>query len=1147
MGYVIIFNNNTYKDSEGKDKNYEFKLGESIQISKKIKRNRNVDKLMQGLEDSTITEEYVFTDIKFHKEIYQPGRIEFTLQIIKGNIPEFKGSVDLKYGEDIVAKNYYIFEKVTKGEYVTYKAYSVDKFLTIDKFNMAHKGKRLVTPLSINDDPKAGGIVYTVFGLQEGTKTTKSINEFKSLIDKPVGVPWVKKLNHIGESTDDTIEAVIPYCVQYNESFLDFMVRICNRYGEFLYCEENKWHIGLEATTNVIDISNNSASYAAKYESCITEFQDEAAFLNPNYLDSECVDNKGYTFTEDSAIFKKSNGAFSQEYFQPIDYKDYAKLSDYVPPLSTAFDLLKSAEERQNFFDAVVGTSVATSLRLGIASKFQHDINTKYKTKYYEVLKDNSVEDGSNIKYEFTRNSNQVDVGFCKKILKGEEEAERNKLELEYSTYTHLLLGKKVIYDGKNYVVYRVEAGKEKDKEEYQVVMLVPEVQGLFYPLPMKQLHTRKASPQRAVVVNNFDPERLGRVQVKYPWQTKTEPLAADATPWIRVCYPMASNESGFMFFPKKDDEVLIDYEEGNIERPFVAGSFYSKTNSPSVPSSTQMVGAVKSITSDNGHHISFTDLSGYKFISDIIPLPFFSILSKFGLLSSPCTGDAAEDMLEWGKDLRKYLAGGFEIADYLGVYSIKGSTHGRNITISSPVGNVVVDAFTGITINAPHGDVNIVGKNVNIEARNNLTIQSGTNIKRPYFWHNSRQGALGILGGLAAVGTTSLMGLIGLDLSFHRTWLEVLLRPIGGTMQIKSYRFMQLEAGVGETKIMRNREQVKSLKKFKEGVMFRHAFGDNPLYTSDHWKRIVEDYNTSMCEVKEVNMLLSDIVRGINGLLSILYNKKVAGNYSKKDFEKSIKELMDLLSSKRSDVGHDNDSIDTMYEVLNEFIEMIGNRSKNIEKKIKPLDTSSFKKIEGEISKYLKEIKDKIKSINYNGDEWYVHGLNITDEPLCEYRKGLFLLIKKYLSSTDLKDLIKMDSTILKDDVDWENENSLKWANAIKVAEPLQIPQLGNLSGKDFAKMIGGTMLMRSGQAALGKLGFNDFMENDVWGQNDKGKILFSDVKGETYCLTKDGVKTAKHPNLETIAKVIENEIKNYKFLSKEGFRAAQRARYQG
>ena len=775
-----------------------------------------IDFLKEGKVEFTLTlgeknDKYgELTEVSFHKEIYQPGCVEFKVQVGTKTQASCKGSVDLKYGVDIVAKNYYIFEKVTKGEYVTYKAYSVDKFLTIDKFNMAHKGKRLVTPLSINDDPKAGGIVYTVFGLQEGTKTTKSINEFKSLIDKPVGVPWVKKLNHIGESTDDTIEAVIPYCVQYNESFLDFMVRICNRYGEFLYCEENKWHIGLIATTNVIDISNNSASSAAKYESCITEFQDEATFLNPNYLDSECVDNKGYTLTEDSAIFKKSNGAFTQEYFQPIGNKDYAQLSDYVPPLSTAFDLLKSAEERQNFFDAVAGTAVATSLRLGVASKFQHDVNTKYKTDYYKVLKDTSVEDGSNIKYEFTRNSNQVDVDFCEKILKGEEEAERNKLELGYSTYTHLLLGQKVIYGGQNYVVYRVEAGKEKDKEEHQVVVLVPEVQGVFYPLPMKQLHTRKASPQRAVVVNNFDPERLGRVQVKYPWQTKTEPLTADATPWIRVCYPMASNESGFMFFPKKDDEVLIDYEEGNIERPFVAGSFYSKNNSPSVPSSTQMVGAVKSITSDNGHHISFTDLSGYKFISDIIPLPFFSLLSKFGLLSSPCMGDAAEDMLEWGKDLRKYLAGGFEIADYLGVYSIKGSTHGRNITISSPVGNVVVDAFTGITINAPHGDVNIVGKNVNIEARNNLIIQSGSNIKQPYFstdvksldeWKKS------IFRTAPAFETGVLK--IGYDLSFHRTWLEVLFRPIGGAMLIKSYRYLCLEAGEGDANIGLKRDYV--------------------------------------------------------------------------------------------------------------------------------------------------------------------------------------------------------------------------------------------------------------------------------------------------------------------------------------------------
>ena len=674
--------------------------------------------------------------------------------------------------------------------------------------------------------------------------------------------------------------------------------------------------------------------------------------------------------------------------------------------------------------------------------------------------------------------------------------------------------------------------------------MLVPEVQGVFYPLPMKQLHTRKASPQRAVVVNNFDPERLGRVQVKYPWQTKTEPLAADATPWIRVCYPMASNESGFMFFPKKDDEVLIDYEEGNIERPFVAGSFYSKTNSPSVPSSTQMVGAVKSITSDNGHHISFTDLSGYKFISDIIPLPFFSILSKFGLLSSPCTGDAAEDMLEWGKDLRKYLAGGFEIADYLGVYSIKGSTHGRNITISSPVGNVVVDAFTGITINAPHGDVNIVGKNVNIEARNNLTIQSGTNIKRPYFWHNSREGAFGILGGLAAVGTTSLMGLIGLDLSFHRTWLEVLLRPIGGTMQIKSYRFMHLEAGAGEVKYNKNVSTINSDNKFFTGMIRRTSFYDSPLYSVENVKKMVADFNTGFYEYTMLRETITSLTRAINDFFESMDIVEVIddeGNLeegvkqvNEDDFYSNVKKIIELVEGKTVDGLHDS------FGGISNNCLSIYEKKNVVKSNLEKLDSAVWNAINDAVDKRMSDIVKQLNDIKYENEvtTWKVGVPDLTFDA-GTMKEALFILIKKYVDVSEFKGKILMDKTALEGA--WGNENDEKWNEAIKVVESSH-PRLKEIAS-NLNKVLGTPMK----NAASRKFGFDGFVDNYVWGKSHKGRIMFSDEKGKTYYLREDGVKAElQEDSVTNLVDVIKKEIKSYTPQDVTEFRNAQNERYR-
>ena len=69
------------------------------------------------------------------------------------------------------------------------------------------------------------------------------------------------------------------------------------------------------------------------------------------------------------------------------------------------------------------------------------------------------------------------------------------------------------------------------------------------------------------------------------------------------------------------------------------------------------------------------------------------------------------------------------ELTDKFGIYSIKASTNKRNITINSSWGDVNINAFTGITISAPNGDVKIQGKNVSIEAGNKLNIVSGKNI----------------------------------------------------------------------------------------------------------------------------------------------------------------------------------------------------------------------------------------------------------------------------------------------------------------------------------------------------------------------------------------------------------------------------------
>jgi hypothetical protein len=127
--------------------------------------------------------------------------------------------------------------------------------------------------------------------------------------------------------------------------------------------------------------------------------------------------------------------------------------------------------------------------------------------------------------------------------------------------------------------------------------------------------------------------------------------------------------------------------------------------------------------------------------------------------------------------------------------------SHNRKVELKSPFGDISIDAFTGITLNAPNGDIKINGKNVEITAGNNLTIRAGENIQKPVASHPKK---IAKLGGVATAIPFGILGgvidnVVGpfIDMTFIRHFAEVILRPIEGTMQIRSNRYLKLEAGI--------------------------------------------------------------------------------------------------------------------------------------------------------------------------------------------------------------------------------------------------------------------------------------------------------------------------------------------------------------
>ena len=319
------------------------------------------------------------------------------------------------------------------------------------------------------------------------------------------------------------------------------------------------------------------------------------------------------------------------------------------------------------------------------------------------------------------------------------------------------------------------------------------------------------------------------------------ESVKAMSSPWIRVATPMATDGGGTYFRPNIGDEVLINYDNDNIERPYVVGSLFSKNVLNPVERVQrkanpliQQQNVSMSLTSRNGHHITFTDPdTGGSFITNFLSPGLGFITSLVGLD-------------QFGENVRD-LAGGIHMGDRYNINEIEMVTHRRELNIRSQLGTITLSAFKGITVDAPNADVTIKGMNINLIAGNKVNIISGDNIKPPSIddpeGKGAKFGALmvnTVLGGAVGVGGSLFIG-DTVDFSTIRRMVEIFVRPVDGTMLIKSKRYLMLEAGPGHATVKADR--YKNLAVKKQGLFSKLIFGTKP--TED--KETMEEFFKSL------------------------------------------------------------------------------------------------------------------------------------------------------------------------------------------------------------------------------------------------------------------------------------------------------------
>src|SRR5262245_99993 len=114
------------------------------------------------------------------------------------------------------------------------------------------------------------------------------------------------------------------------------------------------------------------------------------------------------------------------------------------------------------------------------------------------------------------------------------------------------------------------------------------------------------------LVTNNNDPDKLGRVKVKFPWLSDR-----DESHWARIAAPMGGKERGVYFLPEVDDEVLLAFEHGNVTRPYVIGALWSKEDKPPANNGDGK-NNLRLIKSRSGHTIKLNDEDGKETIEII-------------------------------------------------------------------------------------------------------------------------------------------------------------------------------------------------------------------------------------------------------------------------------------------------------------------------------------------------------------------------------------------------------------------------------------------------------------------------------------------------------------------------------------------------
>lgn len=146
------------------------------------------------------------------------------------------------------------------------------------------------------------------------------------------------------------------------------------------------------------------------------------------------------------------------------------------------------------------------------------------------------------------------------------------------------------------------------------------------------------------VVTNLNDPRKLGRVKVQFPWMGDAPGIESA---WCRIASLMAGSGRGWMCLPEINDEVLVAFEHGDVNVPFIVGALWNQQDPPPRSTTDAVADGDSAVNlrvwrSRSGHELLFDDTDGQErvVLSDKTGENFIEIASQESKLTLRVAGD---------------------------------------------------------------------------------------------------------------------------------------------------------------------------------------------------------------------------------------------------------------------------------------------------------------------------------------------------------------------------------------------------------------------------------------------------------------------------------------------------------------------------